>query len=85
MSVITAIANSRYEGAPNIKVYCAVGATLPWGEEVAHSQGTLRETRAGLIGTELDRILKYQDPASSKPFPLVQFRTCLGYLDRRGN
>lgn len=83
MSVITAIENNPSEPARDISVYCAVGSTLRWIEEVAHSQGTLRATRAELISEELGRIIRYQDPGMSRPFPLLSFRQCLKHIDSR--
>ena len=63
---------------PKLKIYSFPGETLPWYEEVAHSQGSLTERRSKLIETELLRIEKYY-----KKGDLISFDNVLEYLDKR--
>ncbi len=65
---------------PKLMLYSYPGATLPWMEMVAHSQGTLRAPRRQLIQEELMRIQTYQ-----KKGDLAPFETVLGYMDRRND
>jgi len=44
---------------PELRIFNAVGAALPWYQEVSHSQGSLKGVREEFIFTELDRIEKY--------------------------
>lgn len=62
------------------RVYAIVGAPLPWTEKVRHSQGTLQNTRAGLVADELGRLEKYRAPEFGSMFSA---REVLGYLDWR--
>lgn len=63
---------------PQLRVYSHPGQPLPWGERARHSQGSLRATRARLIGRELERIERYTASGD-----LIPVRQVLGYLDRR--
>lgn len=65
---------------PELKVYNCVGAYLPWGESVVHSQGTTG-TRLDLVVGEIKRIQAYQQ--NGKPYPLVSVERALEYLDQR--
>lgn len=66
------------EEAPSLRLYSAPGGPLPWKARVTHSQGTLTETRADLIGHEWERIVRYQ-----KKGDLGSISDVLDYLDRR--
>ena len=63
---------------PELLIYSYPGAAMPWQEEVAHSQGTLKAKRCDLIQKELERIEKYQDKGD-----LALFEQVLNYLDKR--
>lgn len=75
---ISAVSAAYDVGVPTLKIYCQVGATLPWAETVAHSQGTLRGTRRQLIATELQRIHTYEAKGD-----LVSITRALQYLEWR--
>jgi hypothetical protein len=63
---------------PQVPIYSYPGLTLPWHEEVLHSQGTTRGTRRDLIQGELERINRYQAKGD-----LASFEEVVRYLDRR--
>jgi hypothetical protein len=63
---------------PELLIYSYPGVSMPWTEEVTHSQGTLRAKRHELIQTELSRIKKYQDKGD-----LASSEQVLSYLNRR--
>ena len=63
---------------PMVKLYSKVGDSLPWREEVVHSQGTVKGTRASLIESELERINKYQQKGD-----LASVEAVLDYLNNR--
>ena len=63
---------------PALAVHCAPGAPLGWDARARHSQGILEATRAELIGTELQRIVRYTAKGD-----LVPAREVLAYLDAR--
>ena len=63
---------------PQLSIYSHPGATLPWMETVAHSQGTLQAPRRQLIQEELTRISIYQQKGD-----LARFEDVLDYLNRR--
>jgi hypothetical protein len=63
---------------PELLIYSYPGVSIPWTEEVTHSQGTLSAKRYELIRTELARIKKYQDKGD-----LASFEQVLNYLNRR--
>jgi hypothetical protein len=65
---------------PALSIYSCPGATLPWLDPVAHSQGTLTAQRRQLIQEELIRIHTYQ-----KKGDLAGFESVLSYLNRRDN
>ncbi len=58
MTTVTAL--KRYK-LP-LRVYAVPGIPLRWNEQAAHSQGTLKNTRAGLMRSELERLEKYRAP-----------------------
>ena len=63
---------------PELLIYSYPGVTLPWQEEVAHSQGALRATRCDLIHEEFERIDKYQNKGD-----LASYKQVLSYLNNR--
>ena len=63
---------------PELLIYSYPGATMPWLEEVIHSQGTLKAKRRDLIQDELERIEKYQNKGD-----LAVFEAVLSYLNKR--
>lgn len=65
---------------PELAVWNFVGRTQCWQSHVVHSQGVLRNTRAGLIRNEEERILLYQQ---SPEWPIAAFHEVIDYLDRR--
>ena len=44
---------------PGLLIYGYTGKSLPWLDNVVHSQGTTSGTRKDLIKSEFERILKY--------------------------
>jgi hypothetical protein len=63
---------------PELLIYSYPGVTMPWQEEVAHSQGTLKAKRYGLIHEEFERINKYQNKGD-----LASYEQVLSYLNNR--
>lgn len=63
---------------PELKLYNYPGKSLPWQQEVTHSQGKVQDTRAGLINGELKRIQKYQQQGE-----LAATSEVLAYLNKR--
>lgn len=61
-----------------LRIYSAPGMPLAWLAEVAHSQGTVRGARKGLIAGELERIRRYQEKGDILPTEDI-----LAYFDRR--
>lgn len=57
VSTVTAM----FESGRLIRVYAVPGSALPWSTRVRHSQGTLDNTREGLLGNELERLERYRD------------------------
>jgi hypothetical protein len=55
MSVVSSVMDL----GSTLSVYSKIGAPLPWGETVIHSQGTLRGTRESFIYSEMERIERY--------------------------
>lgn len=74
MTSITA-AQSHF---PEINIYSFNGHPLPWLDDVSHSQGKTSGPRRELIGSELDRISKYQLKGD-----LASDAVVLDYLNRR--
>lgn len=64
---------------PDIKIYALPG-WIPdwWHENVAHSQGTTRGTRAALVASERERIRRYQQKGD-----LISFDQAFDYLAKR--
>lgn len=63
---------------PTIRLYSQTGTSLPWLEEVLHSQGKTKGTRNQLITGELERIEKYQRKGD-----LASVEAVLAYLNKR--
>ena len=63
---------------PELLIYSYPGETMPWQEEVVHSQETLKAKRRDLIQEELERIEKYQGKGD-----LALFKQVLSYLKKR--
>ena len=63
---------------PDLYLYSYPGRALAWEEQVAHSQGTVIASRAGLISGEQERIDKYQ-----KKGDLASYSEVLAYLRKR--
>lgn len=63
-------------------VYPIVGEPLDWTMHVRHSQGVLKNTRAGLIADELTRLEKYRAPEYGN---MLGAEEVLAYLDWRDN
>lgn len=63
---------------PNLRIYNFPGITLPWTEQVVHSQGMLAATRARLIQAEFERIDNYYQKGD-----LISFDKVINYLDQR--
>lgn len=62
------------------RVYAIVGASIPWTENVRHSQGTLIRTREQLVLEELKRLKKYRAPEFGG---MVRAQKMFEYLDWR--
>jgi len=62
------------------RVYAYPGVSMPWNARVAHSQGTLVNTRSGLLVDELKRLEKYRAKECGGLFTAGQV---LDYLDWR--
>lgn len=73
-SLVSAAQKARTE----IDIYNFKGDPLSWDEKAVHSQGNLAGTRKDFIGTELDRIVRYQ-----KKGDLISPQELLDYLTRR--
>lgn len=63
---------------PELYLYSLPSKAMPWQEEVTHSQGKLEDTRAGLIGGEMERIRCYHEQND-----LISVKEALDYLNRR--
>ena len=63
-----------------VRVYAYPGVAIPWSERVVHSQGKLSNTRAGLLGDELQRLEKYRAAECGN---LMSARQVLDYLNWR--
>jgi hypothetical protein len=63
---------------PKLSIYSHPGQTLPWCQEVAHSQGTLKAKRYDLIKEELRRIEIYQAKGD-----LASYNEVIDYLNQR--
>lgn len=63
---------------PSLKVYSYPGKALPWTEEVKHSQGKVKGSRAGLVTGEIERIHKYNAKGD-----LAEVEEVLRYLNER--
>jgi hypothetical protein len=74
MTTVTALA-----GHPT-HIHAIPGMTVPWMAQTVHSQGMLRNTRAGLLGDELVRLEKYRAPEFGSMFSA---REVLNYLNWR--
>lgn len=74
MTTITAL-----KGIPT-RVYSLPGVSLSWMEQATHSQGTLTNTRAGLLGDELNRLEKYR---ASEFGNMLSAQKVLEYLNWR--
>jgi hypothetical protein len=74
MSVVTA----SIADCPGIGIYSYPGKSLPWMEQVVHSQGILTATRAALIVAELERIHAYYRKGD-----LISFDDVIEYLQYR--
>jgi hypothetical protein len=74
MTAVT-VALSEY---PTLKIYSQPGATLPWHQEVSHSQGIVIAKRNDLIKGELKRIEKYQHKGD-----LAGLADVLDYINQR--
>ena len=62
-------------------VYAYPGISMPWGERVRHSQGTVTNTRVGLQPGELQRMEKYQAPEFGGLFTAKQVIEYLNWRD----
>lgn len=58
MTTVTALKRNNVSA----RVYAVPGVPLPWNEQVHHSQGIVRDTRARLLIGELERLEKYRAP-----------------------
>lgn len=65
---------------PQLKLFSYPGVALPWNEEVAHSQGIEKGTRAEILTAEFERVFKYQNKGDILPFGEI-----LNYLKHRDN
>ena len=74
MTGVTAVIR-RY---PELNLYSHVGNSLPWQENVAHSQGSHRGARLTFISSELERIEKYQ-----KKGDLASIDSVMDHLNNR--
>ena len=63
---------------PELYLYSLPGKALPWREEVKHSQGAVKGTRAELIAGEMERIEKYNAKGD-----LALVAEVLEYLNKR--
>jgi hypothetical protein len=63
---------------PTLSIYSHPGQTLPWCQQVVHSQGTLKAKRYDLIEEELKRIETYQAKGD-----LASYNEVIDYLNKR--
>ena len=77
VSVVTAI---RERDVP-LRAYAFSGVALPWGARVTHSQGTLTDTRQGLLAHELERLKRYQAPEYGSLLPASEVLHYLAWRD----
>ncbi len=63
---------------PDLRLYSYPGYSLAWDDLVIHSQGTVSDTRAGLIASEQERIVIYQGKGD-----LASSSQVLSYLRKR--
>lgn len=63
---------------PALRLYAVPGVPLPWQETVVHNQGVLNASRADLIATEFERIVRYTEKGDLLPVERI-----LEYLDAR--
>ena len=69
-------------GKEPARVYAIPGVSLPWLQKAAHSQGTLKDTREGLLFAELMRLEKYRAPefgnmlSAEKVLQYLHWRDC---------
>ncbi len=63
---------------PELYLYSQPGSTMPWKEEVVHSQGKVQAARAGLIAGEMTRIRKYHEIGD-----LASVEDVIVYLNKR--
>lgn len=63
---------------PDLKLYSYPGRALSWQQEVAHSQGKVRESRSGLIAGEVERIQKYRVKGD-----LLEVNKVLEFMNKR--
>lgn len=76
MTTVTAIQRIKLP----LRVYAIPGATAPWSEYVRHSQGTLENTRAGLITDELARLERYR---AQEYGSMISAQEAISYLNWR--
>ena len=60
-----------------VSVFSVPGVAVDWRGEVVHSQGRIRGTRAHMLDSEIDRILRYSEKGD-----LVEAERVLEYLER---
>ena len=75
MTTVTAV------GALPIRVYSYPGVSIPWNTRAAHSQGTLVNTRSGLLVDELKRLEKYRAPEYGRMCTAREVRKYLDWRD----
>ncbi len=75
MTTVTALHNAGVV----LRVYPIAGVPLPWLQEAAHSQGA-KNTRAGWLTGELQRLEKYRAPEFGN---MLSAKEVLDYLDWR--
>ncbi len=63
---------------PSLQIYSITGCPLDWSTPVTHSQGSLKGTRAQLIGNEVTRVATYQQNGT-----VPSEETVIVYLNRR--
>lgn len=74
---------------PELKIYPAHGASLPWDEVVPHSQGRTMGSRADLMAEEIFRLLDYHEQdeipaAENLAASIPEAEEVLAYFDKRG-
>lgn len=83
VTTVTALMHSRNKMNRTddlTRVYAVPGVALSWMQQAVHSQGVLKNTRVGLLGSELERLEKYR---VSKFGGMLSAKEVIDYLNWR--